>query len=222
MNPLRTWALALLLAAPVAPALADGVALYGLTWGLTPAQLQTQGVVLTDPQTLGHLTRYRSQALPGAANDGELYTLVFDDTTGLVKIQAFRLVPADPTGEQGRDLFDRVTDGFSAHYRTDPLHTAMILGRDINSGVPTTPPPTGFYPCLADPQCGVWMQTYNAPNQVIAVLLAGTTQADTGLLTVAAEAKPEFDESLARNAALKPPPTASESTPVPPAAAPQP
>lgn len=218
----RAWALALLLSCSIAPAWASGEteAEYGLTWGLTPAQIQNQGVVLSEPDVHGHLSLYRTQVLPGAPSAGEIYTLVFDDAVGLVKVASSRLVPADPSGEKGRDLFDRVTDKFSAHYRTDPLHTVMTVGQEASvtpaasSSSAKASPPLGFYACLAAPKCGLWVQTYRAPHKVIAVFLDGAGDLkDTGLLTVAVEAQPEFEQSLKRNASSAPAPASPSGSP---------
>jgi len=89
----------------------------------------------------------------------------------------------DPTGAQGREAFDQVSDLLASKYRVDPQFTQPQVAEQTT--------PAQFYTCLSTPLCGLWVDFYHGGNKFWMVQLEGFS-ADAGMVTLAAEAEPEL------------------------------
>jgi hypothetical protein len=168
---------------------ADGdEALFGLRWGMTPAEVRAIDVTLTKSKGDRNLEIYRTTSLPRNVSDTESYSLMFADGR-LVKLWAVgKNIVNDPTGSNGKERFEALRSALTEKYGK-PTSNAQTTGNKLYRESDE------FYQCLAYSGCGVWASIYETSEKVVSVELKGMSRG-TGFLDITAEAKPQFERAL--------------------------
>lgn len=164
--------------------------IFGLDWQSTPAQLQANGIALTQQKTKGRLTMYLTHALPINLSDADSYLLIFDRDRGLVKIlMVGKDIVADPDGTKGKQRLRELNDILVGKgYTPEPdqsIHRITSKTED-------------FYACLYKPTCGLWQQVYTK-DDVAVLLRLRATRDGTGYIMMSFEEQPQFAQALKQN-----------------------
>ena len=184
------FAIATLLVAICSSAFAlDGdEALFGLRWGMTPAQVQAFGVTLINTENDRGLDLYKTTSLPKNVSDAESYSLTFFNGR-LVKLWVVtKNITGDPTGAKGKERFGAFRSALAAKYG-ESAHNRQI------SGVALYTEWDEFYQCLAYSGCGIWASIFETNDKIVGIEIKGLRRG-TGYIEITAEAKPQFHEAL--------------------------
>lgn len=162
---------------------------FGLTWGVSAQALRDDGVKLKDGERKGNLHSMTARKLPLDLEHAELYSLLFDDKAGLVKVQyVSSLIEGDPNGMHGRERYRTLKLALSDKYGLPEVHE--IFGLAEYTG------PDQFYQCLHHDKCGWWHSTYRPGDLAVRLELHGTEKG-AGFVTLQYESA-EFRTALGR------------------------
>ncbi|GAB6064870.1 hypothetical protein [Deferrisoma palaeochoriense] len=187
------WAVVLALL-QVGVSAAGGETMFGLIWGMSPADVEQAGVSMTKEREDRNLAVYGGSSMPKNLRDAEFYHLVFDADMGLCKISVVtKDIAEDPYGTEGKARFDELSTLLSEKYK-------KTSGTQI-VGLKLWDQQDEFYQCLAYPGCGMWASVFESETKVVALELLGLTRG-RGYLRLTVEAKPEWEEALKKYNAL--------------------
>jgi len=168
-------------------ALADGEAVFGLNWGMTPQEIKNSGIILMLKNRVKNLYIYRAESLSKNLKDARYYTLVFNDNEKLVKIIMIgQKITNDDSGKKGRIRFGEIASQLAQKYREVKSITEV--------GIKTYNEEDEFYQCLAYKGCGLWIKMFRAKNKNITLQLNGIEKGK-GYIDITVEAIPEWDEA---------------------------
>jgi|TARA_R110001583_G_C5666453_1_gene410238 hypothetical protein len=174
-------ALACLLAFSIAaPSLAFADAPFGLTWGMSKAELEGQGVALSPEASGEGLESYSTDLLPIDLSNADFYLLYFGKDRGLQKVSmASDNISNDIYGTKGKEAYDRLKTALTEKYG-DPIESFSTIGGKLWKDADE------FYQCLAYDGCGIWASFFEnkESNEFIGLELKGLNRGE-GYLTLA-------------------------------------
>lgn len=163
-------------------------AMFGLTWGMSPKEVQSRGVVLTKKSSDGTIEVYSAKSLPKNISDVDFYTLVFANGR-LVKLSAAgETITNDQLGSEGKERYQTLKQTLTEKYGK-PSDSSEIFGVKLYKDSDE------FYQCLRYSGCGMWASLYKTSDRVISVELKGLGPG-RGYISVVAESVPEFSQAL--------------------------
>lgn len=172
------------------PAWADGEAVFGLNWGMTPQEIKSSGTILSLKNKINNLYIYRTKSLPKNLNETRYYTLVFDNNQKLVKIIMIgQNITNDISGKKGKTKFEEIAAALVKKYEEIKSITEV--------GVKTYNEENEFYQCLAYKGCGLWVKMFEGKNKNITLQLNGLEKGK-GYIDITVEAIPEWDEATGK------------------------
>ena len=97
---------------------ADGEAVFGLNWGMSPEEVKSSGTILVLKNKSGNLYIYRAESLPKNIKDARYYTLVFKNNKDLVKvIMVGENITNDFSGDKGKIRFEKISTVLAGKYK---------------------------------------------------------------------------------------------------------
>jgi hypothetical protein len=167
---------------------AEGDALFGLKWLMSPKQVRAAGVEMTLVQGTKFLTAYKTDSLPKNYSMAEGYQLIFYKDSFLGKIIMSSVdITDDLYGSKGKEKFQIVYDQISAKNKLTNkfMYSGQELYKDRDE----------FYQCLKYKGCGSWIAFFDGDNKIIALELKPLERGE-GYISIRAEAKPEWSNFL--------------------------
>jgi len=179
---------------------ADGEAVFGLNWGMSPEEVKSSGTILVLKNKSENLYIYRAESLPKNIKDARYYTLVFNNNKDLVKIIMFgETITNDFSGDKGKIRFGKISMALSKKYK--------VIKSITEVGIRTYNEDDEFYQCLAYKGCGLWITMFSGENKNITLQLNGLEKGK-GFIDIRAEAVPEWYEAIGK----RPPATIVDSS----------
>lgn len=177
----KVWIALLLLLGVAAPRAAGLDARWGLQWGQSVAEVQAQALGWRLDGRDGDMERYISEALPLRHPAFPRQMLIFRGGR-LVEVRAFsRTFQNDPEGRDGRIAHFGVGYLLRGHYgEPDPV---LEIVRKTDQQ-----PAEGFYACLKQEGCGMWMRYWDHAESLVVLELRPGTRPQTGWLLLRAVA----------------------------------
>ncbi|MGB6114971.1 MAG: hypothetical protein WBF97_07775 [Comamonas sp.] len=168
---------------------ADGdEALFGLKWGMTPADVKSAGVNLTKTKGDRNLEIFRASSVPRGLSDFESYHFIFADGK-LVKLWGLsKDIVNYPAGITGKQQFDALRLALTEKYGK-PKQNYQSTGNKLFKEYDE------FYQCLAYSGCGIWVVGFEVPGKYISLELKGQRRG-MGYLDITSEAQPQWDNAL--------------------------
>ena len=171
---------------------AGGQAMFGLNWGMSPAEVREFGIYLKPEKKTNNLYIYSTNSLPKNLKGTGSYTLVFSKQGKLIKIiMVGEKITGDLSGEIGKARFEELASQLSQKYKEFKSITEV--------GVKMYDEPDEFYQCLAYKGCGLWVKMFQAENQNISLQLNGVRKGE-GYLDITIEAVPEWNIAVGKEA----------------------
>jgi len=176
----------------ISMAQADGDALFGLHWGMSPEEVRNSGATIEFNSQDRNLFVYKATSLPKNLNDVKFYKLIFDNNQSLVKMGLLlNMITDDPAGIDGKDRFIQLEKILDKKYKKDQQRSIQSSGNNSYKNIDE------FYQCLAYKGCGLWVSKFEGSNMQIAIWLHGTSRG-TGYIELEAESIPEWRETIER------------------------
>ena len=179
MRKLKTW-IALLLGLCTAVAQGAGLdARWGLQWGQTVAEVRAKAVGWRLHEHGAGWERYLVQALP-SSNPAFPTLLLLFRSGRLAEVSAFS-VPYrnDGDGSLGRIAYSGAAMALAQHY--GPAKPIFEVARPRERQ-----PAAGFYACLKQEDCGMWMRYWDHPESFVHLELSSRLEPQTGWLVIRA------------------------------------
>jgi hypothetical protein len=174
---------------------AENSAMFDLIWGMTPKELKKAGIVLEKKEASANLSRYVCASLPKNIDNIERYSLLFDDSLGLVKVTMYsENITGDVYGTEGKERFEKIEQMLQKTYKKRDSFCSS--GNDLYEESDE------FYQCLRYPGCGDWASFWDGDNKIVNLELEGISRG-TGYITLAVEAVPGFENAVARMNTIK-------------------
>lgn len=150
----------------VTQAYAGGEALFGLTFGMSVAQVKRLVPDMTMTKGNGHSVTYKSKSMPKNLSDTEEYSLVFVNDKLLKLSSIGNTIKNDPDGNDGKKRFSALKQSLDEKYGK-PSSEGQIVALKLYKEQDE------FYECLAYEGCGVWCAIYEPPGRAISVDMNG-------------------------------------------------
>ena len=132
---------------------------FGLTWGQSKADLQSQGVAFYDCGDFDLAQRCRTKILPKSLSIAEFYFLFFHPRKGLVKVgMVGKTINDDIAGSNGKSDYARIKTSLTTKYGPR-LSKVEIIGQKLYDGHDE------FYQCLAYAGCGAWLSFWEGSDE---------------------------------------------------------
>jgi len=161
------------------------MAIFGLSWGMTPTEVKELGTRLKPEKKTDNLYIYSANSLPNNLKDTGSYTLVFSKDGKLVKIiMLSKKFINDIYGDQGRSRFEELALELSHKYQE--------ISSIMETGIKAYDSEDEFYQCLAYPGCGLWVKKFRGENKDIFLQMNGIKKGE-GYISITVEAVPEWD-----------------------------
>jgi hypothetical protein len=175
---------------------ADGDdAMFGLSWGMTPAAINALGVLMSKVKDNRNLETYTTASLPKNLSDIEQYSLNFSDGK-LVKIIAVsKNITGDITGSDGKNRFEVLKKSLEEKYGA-ASDSYQSIGHAVYREYDE------FYQCLAYKGCGLWYAGFKISTKIILLDMNGLSRG-TGFIKLTIEASPQFSEALEKMKSLE-------------------
>lgn len=172
---------------------AGGEALFGLTFGMSVAQVKRLVPDMTMFKGTGHSVIYKAKSMPKNLSDTEEYSLVFVNDK-LLKLNSIgNTIKNDADGSKGKARFSTLKKSLDDKYgkaTSEGQHTGLKLYQETDE----------FYQCLAYDGCGIWSAVYEPSGRAVVLQLNGISRG-TGWVDIVAESVPEWGDSLKQKAA---------------------
>lgn len=168
---------------------ADGDdALFGLKWGMTPAEVKAAGANITMKKGDRNIDTYSATSVPRGLSDFESYSFVFSDGK-LVKLWGLsKDIENDLSGRDGKQKFETLRSALTEKYGK-PVTNYQSIGNKLYKEYDE------FYQCLAYQGCGMWVVLFKSKEKVVSLELKGLRRG-IGYLDITAEAQPQWDQAL--------------------------
>ena len=152
---------------------------FGLTWGMSQADVKRMGVLLECKQN-EPFTFCRTASLPKNLSNVEYYQLLFSADNKLVKTRyVSNHFTNDAFGTEGKVEYERVKKTLSKKY--GPPENTEIIGLRLYKDRDE------FYQCLAYDGCGGWFSFWEFPDESIIVLKLSGLKRGTGYMSITYE-----------------------------------
>lgn len=166
---------------------ASSEAPFGLEWGASVAEIESQNVQLVLLHEDFGLNEYFASSLPKDLSHVFGYKLTICKEYGLQQVGSMTKIPDDASGETGQDLYFRYKNTLAEKYGA-PEHELENLDTTAAADVL-------FYQCIEDPSCGAFVTMWEAtPHRPSIMLRLKSTSHTTGGLTIQYEG-PDFQKA---------------------------
>ena len=156
---------------------------FGLTWGQSKADLQSQGVAFYDCGDIDFVQTCQTKSLPKPLSIAEIYILLFHSRKGLVKVGMFgKTISDDITGSDGKADYAHIKTRLTTKYGAR-LTGVERVGQKLYDGHDE------FYQCLAYAGCGGWLSLWKGSDGSGIVLKLEGLSRGVGYLTLTYQSK---------------------------------
>ena len=166
----------------VAPSLAIADAPFGLTWGMSKAEVESLGVTLLESSSEGSIAFYRTDELPIDLSNAEIYSLVIEEDRGLQKVTMVSdNIENDAYGDEGKRVYNRLKTALIDKYGEPDSDFEFVGGTLWDED-------DEFYQCLAYDGCGGWASFFinESAGESVFISLEGLSRG-TGYIKLAYE-----------------------------------
>lgn len=164
-----------------APAMAQNAekeAPFGLKWGMSEEQLESEGITLTEATREEGVVSYTTSELPRNLSEIDFYQVFFSEKRGLQKITVLgETIKNDARGSKGKETFDYYVDIVSDRYGQPTQEIDYI-------GIKLYKDPDEFYQCLAYDGCGLWATLWEERKGVNSMVQVKGISRGEGFVTI--------------------------------------
>ena len=139
---------------------------FGLVWGMTKVQAEKLGVRLEQSSSSDGLDIFKATSLPNSVSIAEFYSLTFDRTHHLQRIQMIsKNITGDIYGTEGKEKYATLKDVLVKKYG-QPTNGLERVGMELWNDADE------FYQCLAYEGCGLWVAIFKHKESEQNILFA--------------------------------------------------
>ena len=169
-------------------AYAGGEALFGLTFGMSAAQVKTVVPSLKMEKNHSSYISYSAKKMPKNLLDAEMYVLDFSEDKLLAITSFSHSVTNDTHGTLGKKRFSDLRSSLIQKYgkpKNEMQMARMKVYKEVDE----------FYECLAYDGCGLWISSFQTEGKAIVIQLKGLGRG-SGWIETSVESFPEWRDVI--------------------------
>lgn len=170
---------------------AGGEAMFGMTFGMSAAQVKAIVPTLKMEKKDGASSIYSAKKMPKNLSDAEMYVLHFSEDKLLAITSFSHTVANDTHGTIGKKRFAEFRASLIQKYGK-PKNEMQIARMKVYKELDE------FYECLKYDGCGLWISSFQTEGKAIVIQLKGLGRGN-GWIETSVESVPEWGDVINKN-----------------------